>query len=148
MHVLGFTLQSQSQSYFTIGGLPPVSSFWWQAPWDSRSVIFLQLNSCGCNILSNERVCLSFTTAAGPRQRSHSQVRVPRKSWLYFTVWDPRLPEPVGPGSRIYIAQEQGGPVIPQALGSLFVASYDSQGYSGCIRPRPHTGFSSHCSIR
>jgi hypothetical protein len=30
-------------------------------------------------------------------------------------------------GPRIYISQEQGAPVIPEALGSLFVASYDSQ---------------------
>jgi hypothetical protein len=28
----------------------------------------------------------------------------------------------------------------PQALGSLFLASYDSQGYGGGIRPRLHTG--------
>jgi hypothetical protein len=28
-----------------------------------------------------------------------------------------------------------------QALGSLFVASYDSQGYGGGIRPRLHTGW-------
>jgi hypothetical protein len=28
----------------------------------------------------------------------------------------------------------------PQVLGSLFVASYDSQGYGGDIRPRLHTG--------
>jgi hypothetical protein len=27
----------------------------------------------------------------------------------------------------------------PKALGSLFVASYDSQGYGGGIRPRLHT---------
>jgi hypothetical protein len=27
-----------------------------------------------------------------------------------------------------------------QALGSIFVASYDSQGYGGGIRPRLHTG--------
>jgi hypothetical protein len=37
-------------------------------------------------------------------------------------------PQPGEPGPRIYIPQEQGGPVIPQALGSLFVASYNSQG--------------------
>jgi hypothetical protein len=35
---------------------------------------------------------LSFTIAAGPRQRSYSQVRVPRDSWPYFTVSDSRLP--------------------------------------------------------
>jgi hypothetical protein len=40
----------------------------------------------------------------------------------------------------IYIPQEQGGPVMPQAPGSIFVASYDSQGYSVGIRNRLHTG--------
>jgi hypothetical protein len=30
--------------------------------------------------------------------------------------------------------------LYPQALGSLFVASYDSQGYGEGIRPRLHTG--------
>jgi hypothetical protein len=39
--------QSQSQSYFTTGGLPPISSSWRQAPWDPRSDLFFQLNSCG-----------------------------------------------------------------------------------------------------
>jgi hypothetical protein len=84
------------------------------------------------------RMGLSFTIAADPRQRSHSQVRIPRVSWPHFTVSDSRLPQPEGPG--IYISQEQGGLVIPEALGSLFVASYDSQGYGGGIRPRLHTG--------
>jgi hypothetical protein len=36
--------------------------------------------------------------------------------------------------------------LYPQALGSLFVAFYDSQGYGGGIRPRLHTGFSSQSS--
>jgi hypothetical protein len=43
--------------------------------------------------------------------------------------------------SRIYIPQEQGGPVYPQAPGSLFVASYDSLGYGGEIRSGLHMGF-------
>jgi hypothetical protein len=30
--------------------------------------------------------------------------------------------------------------LYPQALGSLFVSSYDSQGYGGGIRPRLHEG--------
>jgi hypothetical protein len=42
-----------------------------------------------------------------------------------------RLPQPVGPGPRIYIPQEQGGPVISPGTGSLSVAYYDSQGYGG-----------------
>jgi hypothetical protein len=44
-----------------------------------------------------------------------------------------RRPQPGGPGSRSYILQEQGGPVIPRALGSL----YDSQGYGGGILTLP-----------
>jgi hypothetical protein len=47
------------------------------------------------------------------RQRSHSQVRVPRGSWPHFTVSHLRLPKPGGPGLCIYIPQEQGGSVIP-----------------------------------
>jgi hypothetical protein len=76
---------------------------------------------------------LSFAIAAGPRQRSHSQVRDQRDSRPHFTVSYSRLPQPGGPGPRIYIPQEQGGPVIPPDTGSLFVASYDSQGYGGGI---------------
>jgi hypothetical protein len=34
-------------SYFTIGGLPPISSSWRRAPWDSRPEFFSQLNTCG-----------------------------------------------------------------------------------------------------
>jgi hypothetical protein len=37
---------SQSQSHFTTGGLPPISSSWPQAPWDSRRAFFFQLNTC------------------------------------------------------------------------------------------------------
>jgi hypothetical protein len=37
---------SQSQNYLTIGGLPPISSSWCQAPWDPRPGFFSQLNSC------------------------------------------------------------------------------------------------------
>jgi hypothetical protein len=68
---------------------------------------------------------LSFTIAAGPRQRSPS----------HFTVSDSRLPQPGGPGPHIYIPQEQGGPVIPPGIGfgSLLELSrvcYDRQSAS------------------
>jgi hypothetical protein len=63
---------------------------------------------------------LSFTTAAGPRQRSRSQVRVPVWLMITFTVSDSRLPQSGGPGPRIYIPQEQGGPVIPPGIGFPF----------------------------
>jgi hypothetical protein len=42
-------------------------------------------------VLSDERTGLSFTIAAGPRQRSHRRVRVPWDSRPYFTVSDSRL---------------------------------------------------------
>jgi hypothetical protein len=37
--------------------------------------------------------------------------------------------------------------LYPQALGSLFVASYESQGYGGSVRPPLHTGFPSNWTI-
>jgi hypothetical protein len=37
---------SQSQSYFTTGGLPPIRSSWRRAPWDSRPDFFSQMNTC------------------------------------------------------------------------------------------------------
>jgi hypothetical protein len=52
----------------------------------------------------------SFTIAAGPRQRSHFRVRVPRYSWPYFTVSDSRLPQSGGPGPRMYIPPRIGWP--------------------------------------
>jgi hypothetical protein len=77
--------------------------------------------------LSDERTGLSFTIAAGPRQRSHSRVRVPRDSCPCFSVSD------CTPRNRM--AQ-----LYPQALGSLFVVSCGSQGYGGGIRTRLHAG--------
>jgi hypothetical protein len=63
---------------------------------------------------------LSITIAAGPRQRSHSQVRIPRDPRQYFTASDSRFTQPGGPGPRIYIPQKQGGPVIPSGTGFPF----------------------------
>jgi hypothetical protein len=67
-------------------------------PLETHSQIFVfQLNTCGHNpyvTSSDERMGLSFTIAAGPRQSIHSQVRVPQDSWPHFTVSDSRLPQP------------------------------------------------------
>jgi hypothetical protein len=72
--------------------------------------------------LSDDRTGLPFirTIAADPRQGNHSWVRVPRDSRPYFTPSDSILPQPGGPGSRIYIPQEQGGPVLPTGTGFPF----------------------------
>jgi hypothetical protein len=74
---------------------------------------------------------LSFTITASPLQRNHSQVRVSRDTLPHITNSDSRHLQPGGSHPCIY---------IPQALGSLFVASYDSQGYGGGIRSHLHTG--------
>jgi hypothetical protein len=56
-----------------------------------------------------------ITIAAGHRQIIHSPFQVPRNSWLRFNVSGSTLPRSWGPCPRIY---------IPQALSSLFFASY------------------------
>jgi hypothetical protein len=66
--------------------------------------------------VSGDRTGLSFTIVAGARQRSHSRVRFQWDSRPYFIVLDSRLPF------------------------SVSVASYDSKGYGGRIRPHLHTG--------
>jgi hypothetical protein len=89
-------------------------------------------------IVSDERMGLSFTIAAGPRQRSHSQVRVPRDSWPHFTASVSRLPQPRGTGFCIYVPLEQSDKFIPPGTGFLFVSSYYSQGWGEGIRTRLH----------
>jgi hypothetical protein len=134
--------QSQSQSYFTTGGLPPIISFREQAPWDSRPVIFL-LNTCGyspyaTSSLTRGWVCrlqmlLALASAATLRFESReTHDHILRLKFETPPTWRARSP-------YLY-PHEQGGPVIPQALGSLFVCSYDSQCYGGDIRPRLQTG--------
>jgi hypothetical protein len=91
--------------------------------------------------LSDERTGLSFTTAAGPHQRSHSQVLNPRDSGPYFTVSYSRLPQPGRARSSVFISpRNRVTQLYSQALGSFFVTFYDSQDYGGGIRTRLHTG--------
>jgi hypothetical protein len=111
--------QSQSQSYFTTGGSQPISSSY--------------------DVLSEERMGLSFTIAASPRLRSHSRVTVPRDSRPHFAVSDSRLPQPRGPGPCIYFSQEQGGPVIPPDTGLPFRCLLRLAGlWWGYSNPPPH----------
>jgi hypothetical protein len=90
--------------------------------------------------LMRGRVC-NCTIAFRPCQSSHSWVEVPQNSRPYFTVssetpstWRARSPYLYPPGT--------GWPsYTPGAVGSLFVASYGSQGYGGGILTRLHTGY-------
>jgi hypothetical protein len=61
------------------------------------SITARQLRVCRCGgALSDERTGLSFTTSAGPRQRSHSRPRVRQDSLPHFTASNLRLPQPAG----------------------------------------------------
>jgi hypothetical protein len=50
--------------------------------------------------VSDGRKGLSFTIAFGPRQLSHSRVRVPWDSWSYFSVSHSRFPSSSPPTTR------------------------------------------------
>jgi hypothetical protein len=76
--------------------------------------------------LSDERTGLQFAVQSLNR-RTRNHTLLPHL----------RLPQPEGPGSRIFILQEEGGPVIPPGTGLTYVASYDSQSYGGGILTLP-----------
>jgi hypothetical protein len=88
-------LQSQNQSYVTTDGQSAGFS-WCQAPIWGQTPDFCYCQTIAgflmWDVLSDERMGLTFTNDAGPRQRSHSRIRVPRDSWPHFTVSDSRLP--------------------------------------------------------
>jgi hypothetical protein len=113
---------SHSQSYFTTGGLSPISSSWRQAPWDPQQVFFF--NTCGyspyvTSSLTREWVCrlhlllvLARAVILGSEsRRTHDHI-------LLSQIRD--TPQPGGPGPRIYISQEQGGPVTSPGTGFPF----------------------------
>jgi hypothetical protein len=75
-----------------------------------QNLFSFQLNTCGYSpyvVLSDERMGLSFRNAAGPRRRSHSQVRVPGVSITTFyclrletpPTWRTRSPYLYPPGT-------------------------------------------------
>jgi hypothetical protein len=75
-----------------------------------------------CNILSDERLGLPFTTAAVPRQRSHSHDHILLPQIGHSPNLEGQVPVFISPMNRV-------ARLYPQALGSLFVASYDMQDY-------------------
>jgi hypothetical protein len=91
--------------------------------WDPRPHFFhcqTVSSSMMWGALSDKRTCLPFTIAAGPRQRSHSRVRVLRDLWPYFTVSHSTLHQPGGPGPSVHIPKEQGSSGIPPGIGFPF----------------------------
>jgi hypothetical protein len=111
---------SQSQSHIATVG-QSVSKSWCRAPSAAHDLIFiivLQLRSCfycGAPSLTRGRVCLLYMMLALPAQ-SFSR------------------PSPLGLATIFYCLRFDT---------SFFVASYDSQGHGGGIRPCLHTGVTS-----
>jgi hypothetical protein len=123
---------SQSQSHVTTEGQSASLSWCYLPIWGPRPDFDYCQRVAGLLIwgaLSDERTGLSFTVVAGPCQRCHTRIRVPRDPWPYFTVSDSRFPHPGGASHCICIPLEQGGPVIPPGTGLLFVVSNDFKGY-------------------
>jgi hypothetical protein len=84
-----------------------------------------------CNLLYN---CFWALPELSPLGRSPAELM----AIFYCLIWDSpnqqgQVPVFISPRNRV--AQ-----LYPRALGSLFVASYDSQGYGGGILTRLHTG--------
>jgi hypothetical protein len=88
------TNSSGSESYITTDRHSPSLS-WNKAPIWCLRPDFYYCQTLACLLkwgaLSDERTGLSFTLYAGPRQRSHSRVRVPWDWRPYFTVSHSRL---------------------------------------------------------
>jgi hypothetical protein len=75
-----FRTESEFESYVTTDGQPASLSWNKALIWGLRPDFCYCLRVAGLLIwggLSDERTGLSFTTATGPRQRSHFRVRVP-----------------------------------------------------------------------
>jgi hypothetical protein len=87
--------RSESESYVTADG-QSASLSWNKAPiWGLRRDLYYCQTVRGLSmwgVLSDERTGLSFTIAAGTRQRSHSRVRVPCDWRSYITVSDSNFP--------------------------------------------------------
>jgi hypothetical protein len=101
----------------------------------TRFYMFFGL-TCTCFImsgaLSDERTGLYFAMHV-----THlSELRWTRNHVLQSHL---RLTQPGGPGPHIYIPRNRVAQLYHQALGSIFVASYDSQGYGRGIVTCLHT---------
>jgi hypothetical protein len=89
---------------------------------------------------SDQRAGLSFTIAAGPRQRNNSRVRVPRDSWPYFIASVSRLPQPGGPGPCIYILDPLTQQETP--LPKVLLLLHDAAIGTDCIENNVPSGTS------
>jgi hypothetical protein len=133
---------NSSQRYVTTGG-QSASLSWCQAPtWGPRPDLYccqtvLDLFLCGAPSLTRGPIChLQLLLVLASAVIYGYESGGTQDHILLFQIQDfPNLEEqvPVFISPRIRVTH-----LYPQVLGSLFVASYDSQGYSGGIRTRLH----------
>jgi hypothetical protein len=100
------------------------------------TVRHLRSSCCGAPSLTRGRICnllVQFAVILGSKSRRIHD---------YILLSHLRLPQPGGPGPHIYMVVQ----IYPRELGSLFVSSYDSQGYGGGILSRLHTVVTSDSS--
>jgi hypothetical protein len=131
----------QSQSYFTTGCSAPITSSWRQAPWESLPLfLFSKMNTCGhspyvTSSLTSGWVCrVQFLLALANAVILRSESLGTHDHILLSQIRDSpnlegQVPVFISPRNRVTR-------LYRQALRSLFVASYDSQGYGGGIQPR------------
>jgi hypothetical protein len=95
---------------------PPTSASNSNSSQDQIFITVRQLRVCSCRApsMTRERVCRSQQLLA----LASAVSLVP--TWSYCSVSDSRLAQHIGPGPRIYIPQEQGGPVITPGTGFPF----------------------------
>jgi hypothetical protein len=73
-------------------------------------------------------ICFTYDTQQPENYKNH-----------ILTVSDSRLPQPGGPGYRVYVPQEQGGPVITSGTGFPFRCLLRLTGLRwGYSNPPPH----------
>jgi hypothetical protein len=124
------------------GCLPPISSSWRQAPWDSRHSNFIfQVNTCCYSpyvtFWRQDGSVIYNCCWSSSAQSLMSEPRGTHDHILLSQIRDSHNLEgqvPVFIYSRNRVSR-----LYPQALGPFFVASYYSQGYGGGIWPRLHT---------
>jgi hypothetical protein len=113
--------QSQSQSYFTTGGLTPISPSWPQAPWDPRPV-FCGYSPYVTSSLTREWVCslqLLLVLASAVILRSE-----PRGTHDHILLSQTRdSPNLEGHVFVSISPRNRVAQLYPQTLGSPFIAS-------------------------
>jgi hypothetical protein len=113
-------------------------------PLETEGQNFFQLNTCGhspyvTSSMTREWVCrLQLLLALAIAVILRSESRGTHDHILLPQIRD--SPNLEGQVSMFISPSNRVARLYPQAMGSLFIASYDSQGYGGGIRTRLHTG--------